>query len=152
MKPPTLLALLLLAALPACGGGKATKSEPPRHYAVGVAAEAGANPDGEGRASPVVVRVYAVDDAAEFMAADFQGLYAAERGALPAGWRWRHELLLAPGATQSLDADLPPPAAQLCALAAFRDIRASRWRACAPLPSPAAPLRVQVGATAIEVQ
>lgn len=141
-------ALLLLAA---CGSKpEQPQQEAPRLQALKLAASAQANPDGAGRASPVVVRIYVLADRSEFMAADYPAIYVDDRTALPAGWLSRQEALMAPGANQELSLPLPPTATALCALAAFREVRASRWRICTALPaSRAATLQLTVNADSI---
>lgn len=140
------IAVLLLAGC----GGKAVKPAAP--VQLRVVASADVNPDDAGRASPVVLRVYAFADATEFLGADFEPLFADDKAALPGGWRYRHEALLLPASEQTVVIDAPPGAKQLCAMAAYRDRRASHWRRCVAMPAGTAAPSLQVQAAAVEFQ
>lgn len=123
-----LFAVVLLVA--GCGS---TAVKPGAPLSLRIVASADLNPEESGRASPLVLRIYAFDDAGEFLDADFAALFADDRAALPGGWRFRRELLLLPASEQMLSIDAQAGAGQLCAFAAYRDRRASRWRRCEPL-------------------
>lgn len=144
-----LMAMMFAIALVACGS-KPIRPAAVLHYTITASAEADTNPDADGRPSPVVVRFYALDDADNFRTAAFEALYGDDQHALSGGWHWRHEALLMPGATQIVEASLPP-SAQLCAFAAFRELRTSHWRACTALKADTPP-RLQVSASAIAFQ
>jgi type VI secretion system protein VasD len=92
------------------------------------------NPDASGRASPVVVRVYQLRNDGEFNGTDFFGLYEKEKETLGASLVSREEYVLAPGENRKLDLPLNAETRFIGVVAAFRDIRSSRWRAISRPP------------------
>lgn len=120
----------MLAALAACASGppKSTKAR------MTVVAQSDVNPDAGGRPSPVVVRVYQLQQDAKFANADFFALFDDEQQALGADLLARDEIELAPGERKVLQVEVKGDAKFLGAVAAFRDIRNSQWRAVQPAP------------------
>ena len=115
--------------------------EPPKPVSITVEATAGAdaNPDAEGRASPVTVRVYQLADAAAFSSADLLAIWNQESATLGPASTGRYELPLAPGGRAAADFTLDPATRTLGVVAAFRDYRGARWRVSVPVPVPVAP-------------
>ena len=99
-----------------------------------VIAQADVNPDAGGRPSPVVVRVYQLQQDAKFANADFFALFDDEQQALGADLLARDEVTLAPGERKELQLVVKGEAKFLGAVAAYRDIRNSQWRAVQPAP------------------
>lgn len=134
--------LCVAAALAAACAKAPVVKPPPPPVAVELALQAGAgvNPDVEGRASPLVVRVYELTDGSAFMAADFFALWDREAQALAATAGKRHEFVLAPGGTASKGLKLDAAVQQIGIAAAFRDIRSASWRVLVPVSQdPAGP-------------
>jgi type VI secretion system protein VasD len=129
---PARLALLASLAtalvLAGCGG-------PPKPVkgAVTMIAAAVVNPDPSGRASPVVVRLYQLKSDVSFQNAEFFALFDDEKKVLAADLVARDEFELAPGERKSIELMLPPEVRFFGAIAAFRDIRNSTWRALVPV-------------------
>src|SRR5262245_53641184 len=92
------------------------------------------NPDTSGRASPIVVRLFQLKNDGEFAAADFFAIYEKEKETLGASLLSREEYVLAPGEKKTLDLGLNPEARFVGAIAAYRDIRSSHWRALTQAP------------------
>jgi type VI secretion system protein VasD len=133
--PPRAFALLILLAiialtLTAC----AAKPAKPTSTHAYLTATATVNPDANGRASPVVVRLFQLRNDGEFAAADFFALYSKEKETLASTLISREEYVLAPGETRTIDLALDPQARVIGALAAFRDIRSAHWRALTQTP------------------
>src|SRR5687768_16145197 len=136
----------LVAALAAIACGK--KAPPPAPSAMTIAAAAGAkvkapmtvsatqdaNPDSSGRPSPVVVRIYQLKTDAAFSAAEFFALFDDEQKILGAELISRDEFVLAPSERRAIDVALSGETRFVGAIAAFRDIRNSQWRALVPSP------------------
>lgn len=120
----------IVAAVAACASGppKPTKAR------MTVSAQADVNPDADGRASPVVVRVYQLQQDAKFANADFFALFDDEAQALGADLLARDEVTLAPGERKEVQVDVKGEAKFVGAIAAYRDIRNSQWRALKPAP------------------
>ena len=124
------VAIAMLAALAACASGppKPTKAR------MTVIAQADVNPDASGRPSPVVVRVYQLQQDAKFANADFFALFDDEQQALGADLLARDEITLAPGERKEVQVEVKGEAKFLGAVAAFRDIRNSQWRVVQAAP------------------
>ena len=92
------------------------------------------NPDAAGRASPLVVRVYGLRTDPEFSRADFFALYDREKETLAAALTSSHEYVLQPGEWREVRVPLARDARYVGVVAAYRDIRGSRWRVVARAP------------------
>lgn len=122
--------VMMAASLAACASGapKPTKAR------MTVIAQSDVNPDAGGRPSPVVVRVYQLQQDAKFANADFFALFDDEQQALGADLLARDEVTLAPGERKEVQVDVKGEAKFVGAVAAYRDIRNSQWRAVQPAP------------------
>ena len=144
---------LALVALLLGGCGKPAVIEPPPPPAVlAVAASASAtvNPDAEGRPSPVMVRVYQLQDAAAFRKATLGELWGSEAAVLGPALLAQREFSLRPGDTARTTIELPPSVRHLGVAAAFRDFRGGTWRAIVDVPQPAAPGSTQALQVALD--
>lgn len=114
---------------------------PPAPVTVVVEAGAGpdANPDRDGRASPVVLRVYQLADDAAFGKAEFFALWDREQETLAAASVGRHELTLAPGGRGEARFTLDPRVRSIGVAAALRDFRGVSWKTSVAVPEQAAP-------------
>jgi len=126
------IALGCSLVLAACATPRA--DDPPVRTKTFLQAEADLNPDATGRASPVVLHVFALKSDAEFTAADFFALYDREQESLGSSLLSRQEYVLKPGERRELWLPVPRATAYIGVIAAFRDIRGTRWRAVARAP------------------
>jgi type VI secretion system protein VasD len=119
----------VMLALVACA------SAPPKPVVtrIQMAATEDINPDAQGRASPLVVRVYQLRTDAEFSGAQFFQLYDHEMEALGASLISRDEYLLTPTAQILKELPVSPEARFFGVLAAYRDSTA-QWRAVVAIP------------------
>lgn len=92
------------------------------------------NPDSQGRASPIVVRLYQLKDDAAFQGADYFALFDKEQATLAGALVSRQEFELGPGEQRMFDYAVAPEAQFLGVAAAYRDIRNAQWHALAPAP------------------
>jgi type VI secretion system protein VasD len=99
-----------------------------------LSASSDVNPDGSGRPSPVVVRVYQLKTDGAFSAADFFPLFDDDQKALGPELVSRDEFILAPAEQKSVDLTLSGETRYVGAVAAFRDIRNAQWRGVVPAP------------------
>jgi type VI secretion system protein VasD len=113
-------------ALAGCGGPKPAK---PVETKAMLSASADVNPDSTGRPSPIVVRIYQLRGDTEFNNADFFTLYQKDKETLGASLIGRDEKTLFPGQQLEFDLPLSGEARFVGAVAAYRDLGASRWRA-----------------------
>ena len=106
---------------------------PPTVVALTVLAGVDANPDANGRASPLNVRAYALKTPSAFQEADFFTLFDKDQATLGADLVQREEFLLRPGENRQLQWVLPPEAKVVAVMAAYRDLEHARWRATLPV-------------------
>lgn len=131
----TLLACLLVGC--AASSGDAPK-EPTRLDLV-IHAQAEVNPNEEGRAAPIVVRIYELKSDTAFSAADFFNLQNTDKTVLGEDLLKRDEFLLRPGDTQKINRASKPETVAIGVLAAYRDLGKSVWRVVYKLaPAPEA--------------
>lgn len=113
--------------LSGCGGAKSTRpamEKLPIHMVVADTV----NPDMNGRASPVVLRLYQLRAASAFQEADFFPLYDQEQPTLGAELIRREEFTLRPGEDRELALELDVETRYIGVAVAFRDIDQSQWR------------------------
>ncbi len=113
--------------------GCASAPPKPAEAKMQIVATADVNPDGKGRPSPIVVRIYQLKTEAEFAKADFFAIYDREKEILGPSLITREEYTLSPGETEDLKFEVARDARFLGVLAAFRD-PAAHWRAMSPAP------------------
>jgi type VI secretion system protein VasD len=116
--------------------GKKKPDEPPKPARLDLITlvSPGLNPDPNGRASPLVVRVYALRSLAEFEKADFFSLYEKDEQILASDLVKREEMVLKPGESLKLPREYPPDVTAVAVMAAFRNVERSTWRASLALP------------------
>jgi type VI secretion system protein VasD len=124
-----LMGLLVMAIAAGC----ASAPPKPAETKMMLVATADVNPDGKGRPSPIVVRIYQLKTEAEFAKADFFAIYDREKEVLGPSLITREEYTLAPGDNQELKFEVARDARFLGVLAAYRD-PAAHWRALSPAP------------------
>ncbi|MFC4161728.1 type VI secretion system lipoprotein TssJ [Chitinimonas lacunae] len=91
-------------------------------------AQPNANPDANGRASPIVVRLYQLKAPANFQGADFFSLYERDRQTLGEEFIQSEELVLLPGEARKIERQITPETRYLGVIAAFRAIEQAQWR------------------------
>lgn len=123
------IGLLLASCLVLTACKSAPPPKKPQVLKLSVAVSADANPDGQKRPSPIVIRIYQLKDDAAFKDADFFALYDKEQGTLAASLVSRQEFEVAPGAEKVVDYELSLDARFVGVAAAYRNIRDANWRA-----------------------
>jgi len=91
------------------------------------------NPNLEGRASPVVVRLFELKQTAAFRAANFSTLFERSKEALGDGLVAQQEFVLRPGEIHHYDRTGEPQPAALGLVAAFRSLDKDAWRVIVPI-------------------
>ena len=86
------------------------------------------NPDARKRASPVLVRIYALKSAAPFEAADFFSLFEKDTATLGSELVQREEFLMRPGEEKALPLKFGPDVKSIGVMVGFRDLERARWR------------------------
>lgn len=116
-----------------------------------VVASVDVNPDARNRASPILVRVYALKSTGPFDSADFFTLFEKDQAALGGELVQREELLLKPGDSKPLKMTLAADVKAIAVMGAYRDLERARWRAVR-LIEPGKPLDLTVNFGARQVQ
>lgn len=125
--------LLFTAALTAAGCGSAPAK--PAAAKAKISASADVNPNAEGRASPVHVRIFQLKEDGAFMDADFWALVDKEQETLGASLVQRLEFDLSPGESKDFELKISPEARVLGLLAEFNDYRNAQWRVVTQAPN-----------------
>lgn len=126
-----LVSICLMTFLASCAAPIAH----PRLVRVMLAASSDLNPDGDGRPSPVMVRIYELEDAGDFRQAGFFDLYDHDKRVLGNAALGRMVLAVRPGERLTLCHELDTRSHQLAVLVAYRSIYRARWRAVVDLPA-----------------
>ena len=92
------------------------------------------NPDIEGRASPLVARLYELKSADVFNNAEFFALYDDDKNILGDDIQYREDIELKPGEKRALTLETQPETRFIAVFAAFRDMEAAQWRTSVALP------------------
>ncbi len=135
------------------GCAKAPVIEPPPPPAmldIAIQASSAVNPDADGRPSPVMLRVYQLQEVAAFRKATLGELWGSEPAVLGAALVAQREFALRPGESARASMELPANVQQLGVAAAFRDFRSGAWRAIADVPQPTKPGSKQVLTIALD--
>lgn len=116
-------------AVLACTLSQTAAAAPPASVPVELTIVGGTqlNPNAQGRASPVVVRVFELTSASAFDAADFAAIFDHPSDALSRQIVKQEEMILRPGDIQKHDRELSSQVALLGIAAAFRDIDHAIW-------------------------
>lgn len=127
-----MVVVMLASALWGCASSPVRS---PAKARLSVLAQPDVNPDAGGRPSPVVVRVYQLQSDTKFAEADFFALFDTEQQVLGEDLLSREEVTLAPGERKPLHLEVKDGVKFIGAVAAYRDIRNSRWRVLQPAPT-----------------
>jgi type VI secretion system protein VasD len=125
----TMLSLLSALALLRCGP---PPPKPPPVLTITMVGSADQNPDPDGAAKPVAVRIYQLSATAKFERADVFALTEHEQQTLGQDDVGSQEFLLSPGETQSKTFGLKPGVNAIGVAVLYRDIDNAQWRADAP--------------------
>lgn len=93
------------------------------------------NPDGEGRPSPIVVRLYELKNLGTFNTVEFFPLYNEEADTLGDDLVYREEFSLVPGGKKLYTRTPAADTQYLAVIAAFRNIDQAIWKAAVPIPA-----------------
>lgn len=125
--------VLMAAVLVSCGG-KAVQAPPPRTATLIIQGGTDLNPDANGRASPIVLRLYLVRDPEPILSAELDALQLREQEIVAPVQLWRRELTLQVGQRVEMPLELPADARALAAWADFRTPVGNYWKAATQLP------------------
>jgi len=133
-------------------GGCAEKKPSPTVISLAVSAALDINPNAQGRASPVVLRIYQLASPAAFAEADFFQLFEQDAAILGKDMIARDEIIVTPGAAQKLSFEAAPDVRHVGVVAAYRETETSVWRATADIvPEKINSYAVQINALAVSL-
>jgi type VI secretion system protein VasD len=124
---------VLLAALFVAGCGSAPAK--PAAAKAKITASADVNPNSEGRASPIHVRIFQLKEDGAFMGADYWALSDKEQETLAGALVQRLEFDLSPGESREFELKISPDARVLGLMAEYNDYRNAQWRVVAKAPN-----------------
>ena len=150
------IAVLASLFVAACVTPPPEPPPPPTVAVLTLTADAGVNPAPSGRPSPLRVTVFQLAATGGFEAADYFALADQPGATLAADLRGTDEVILQPGASETLTRELPDGVTALGIVAHYRDLDRAIWRATAQVPANQTtgirvtlqPLAVVVGASA----
>jgi type VI secretion system protein VasD len=141
----------LATLLVACKHAPPAPSPPkPRIVAITLESSADLNPDSDGRASPVVLRLYQLSSTDDFLNAEFVALYRNDAATLGRALIAKKELAVLPGEHSTIKLELAGDARSLGVLVAYRDIDHATWRLTGTTDQSA--LRLSLGAKSAMLQ
>jgi type VI secretion system protein VasD len=118
-----------------CGKKAVAPEPPPTLINVEIVASAQVNPDGSGRPSPIVVRLYELKGLTRFNATDFYSLYSDDEAQIGGDLGKREQFILRPGSQKNYSHETPADTQYLGVIAAYRNIDRAVWRASVPIPA-----------------
>ena len=123
----------LLAGL---GGCASTARSLPTHYAISVRIDDGVNPDGRGKAAPILVKVFELRSSGAFETADYFALQ--DRGAETLGTEFVNadQAILRSGEERTFKREAGLDSRVIGIIAGYRKLEAARWRIVLPLKEP----------------
>lgn len=117
-----------------------------------ISTDAAVNPDARGRAMPIVLRYYLLQNTAAFDNADFFSLFERDEAVLGAAKIVREEITLRPGQTHTTVLRPQGEAKFIAVFGAYRDVNKSGWRATAAVPqNKTTAYKVRIGPQAIAI-
>jgi type VI secretion system protein VasD len=120
----------ILVLLSACASG------PPEDIVLkgSMQAVATANPDGQGRPSPIVIKIYQLKAKDKFELADFFALFDQAEATLGADMLGVEDVMMTPGEVRPYEGAVDPNTRFIGVVGAYRDINQAQWKALVPMP------------------
>ena len=110
------------------------------------------NPDYEGEASPLVVRMYELKSVTAFNNASFFALYDSDEAELGGDLKAKEEIELQPGDKLEFERELQLETRYVGFIAGYRDIDNAAWRAVAEIPEGSSTdITVEFGRLAVKI-
>ena len=115
------------------GGCSTVREVYPPYTELDIKASSDANPNIQGQASPVVVRVYELGAKDIFQNSGFFPLFSQDKGVLGPDLLKKSEFELRPTESKTIHRTLEPATRYLGIVVAYRDIGNANWRAVIPV-------------------
>jgi type VI secretion system protein VasD len=92
------------------------------------------NPDGQGRPSPLVIKIYQLKAKDKFELAEFFPLFDQPEATLGADMLAVEDLMMVPGEVRPFEGEFDPQTRFIGVIASFRNINQAQWRSVVPMP------------------
>ncbi len=106
---------------------------PPTQVSVEISSDGTVNPDINGAASPVLLRIYELKEKSNFVNANFFALFDKEQATLAGDLVRKQEFQIVPNAKKTVAITVDPSTRLLGFFAAFRSLDNAQWRAVSNL-------------------
>lgn len=123
---------ILLTLLGGCASTEEVEEKKPVFARLSINATKNLNPAVDGRASPLVLRVYQLSETTRFDNSDFFALYENDKATLANEMQSRVELEIRPDETYQDQLEMNPNTRFIGVLAAFRDLDNAQWKDMSP--------------------
>jgi type VI secretion system protein VasD len=133
---------VLLVILAACASTPAVPKPTAVEVTLVSAPDANSGPGGE--AQPLSVRIFQISGAGAFETADFFALKQSPQTALGADFLDQTEVLLAPGATETVRFEADPATKHLGFAVGYRELDKSVWRVVVPVTGESVSAQINV--------
>lgn len=127
--------MLALLGLQSCSSEPEKPEPPPTIISVKIAVSPKANPDVDGRPSPVVVRLYELKSVGKYVEADFYGLFEKYDSSLGSDLLGSEQFHLKPGQVHTVTHEVPHETRFIAVAVAYRDIDRAVWRDSIMIPA-----------------
>ncbi len=121
-----LIGVLLVGAL--CAGCSATRYVDTPTDTVTLATTSEVNPNPSGRASPIVVKVYQLNERTTFDTLDFAGAFRNAKSLLGNRLKSSKRVVMRPGESAQHTMELASDASHVAIVAAYRNVDATQWK------------------------
>ncbi|UCF94634.1 MAG: type VI secretion system lipoprotein TssJ [Desulfobacterales bacterium] len=147
----------VMMMLAACGFFKKEKPPPPpepTRVVLEFEAAGDINPNSEGRASPLVVRIYQLKSYSDFRDADFFALYEKDDQVLGKELVSKEEIILKPNEKRTVFFDETPDQTRtIGVLGIFRDYQQAQWKVATGVqPNKTSVIHIYVSGTGLTIR
>lgn len=134
--------------------GASCASKPPEDVVVrgSVSAAEDLNPDTEGRASPLVVKIYQLKARDKFEAADLFPLLDNAETELAGDLLSMEDMMLTPGEVRAYEGEFDPQTRYIGVVGAYRDANQAQWKDIVEMPEKSLLKLMKRGAIKISAQ
>jgi len=108
----------------------------PTPYAVSIQVDDGVNPDGRGKAAPILVKVFELKSSGNFETADYFALQDRDRETLAAELVNADQAILRSGEERTFKREAGLDSRAIGVIAGYRRLENARWRLVLPLKEP----------------
>lgn len=128
--------LILPTGLVTLAGCASTAKSLPTPYAVTVRVDEGVNPDGRGRAAPILVKFFELKSSGSFETADYFSLQDRDRAILGEDLVHAQQAIMRAGEKRTFKREANLESRAIGVIAGYRKLEDAKWRLVVPLKEP----------------